>query len=89
MIKEEIEGILKDNRFGFSKLRIFGFDGNGHAEKIKLNTDPIRVIQRQFNKKNQQLKQQPKRNRDNHIAQSMTFDSHQNPSKERLKETVK
>ena len=55
MIKHEIEAILneKNNRFGFSKSRIFGFDGNGHAEKIKLNTDPIRVVQRQLNKKNQ------------------------------------
>jgi len=42
----KIDQIVSTSRFGFSKLRIFYFDGQGHAEKLKLKTDPIRVIQR-------------------------------------------
>jgi len=56
---------VSGSRFGFSKLRIFYFDGNCHAEKIKLKTDPIRIIQRQVGK--------PKARKAREVTQSMTF----------------
>ena len=44
LIKEEVEKVFRgqfNQNMGFSKLRIFSYDGQGQAEKIKLKFDPL------------------------------------------------
>jgi hypothetical protein len=35
---------------GFSKFRIFAFDGSGHAQKLKLNHDHLLAAQIKYKK---------------------------------------